>query len=87
MLSIEIRNRVKTLLEAIEKVEVGVEARTAARELDSGIDELLESNGKNADAVSLLRKAKGLEEKVAKKHPAAANILGELMEALAKMIS
>ena len=85
MSNTEIRNLLAKLRDEIGSSELDAETRSAVRELDSAIHNLLESDKAEVEKASVLERAREFEATFETEHPTAARILNEVMTALARM--
>lgn len=85
MSNFDIRNLLAKLRDEIRKAEVDAETRSLMQELDSDIHDILESDKAEVESASVMERAKEFEAKFETEHPTTVRILGELVEALARM--
>ncbi len=85
MSNIQIRQLLAKLQDEIQKTELNAETRSLVQELDSDIQNLLDSSGVDAETNSVLKRAKLLEANFATEHPTAERFMREVIEALARM--
>lgn len=81
----EIRNLLAKLRDEVRTAELDAETQALVRQLDSDIHDLLESNRTEAEAASVMNRAKALEANFETEHPITVRILREVMESLARM--
>jgi len=79
-----IKEQVSKIFEPIRKIEMEAELKSSIQALDAEAQALADNDDGRVGVKSLIVKAKQLEDRLAKKYPAAANLIGELIEALAK---
>ncbi len=82
-MTLDIREHLAKLRDAIRKVEMDAETRASARKLDSEISDFLDEKVDDAGKDSLMKRAKELEEKFAERYPRTAQVVGEILEAIA----
>ena len=85
MSNFNIQNLLAKLRDEIQKAELDDETRSLMRELDSDIHDILESDKAEVESASVLKRAKEFEANFETEHPTTVRILGELIEALARM--
>lgn len=85
MSNLDIRNLLAKLRDEIKKAELDAETRSLMQELDSDLHGILESEKAEVESASVLKRAKEFEAKLESEHPTTVGILGEVIEALARM--
>lgn len=85
MSNIQIRELLAKLQDEMRNTELDADTQTLVRELDADIHNLLDSNDDEAEAKSILKRAKVLEANFATDHPTAERFMREVIEALARM--
>lgn len=85
MSNFDLQNLLSKLRDEIRDAELDAETRASMRELDTDIHNLLDGDKPQAGADSVMMRAKEIEAKFETEHPTTVRILGELIEALARM--
>jgi hypothetical protein len=81
----QIRGLLAELQEEIHKTELDDETRSLVRQLDTDIQGLLGTDADQAEAGSVVTRAKALEANFATDHPAAERFMREVIDALVRM--
>lgn len=81
----DIQNLLVKLRDEIQKAELDAETRSLMQELDSDIHDILDSDKTEEESATVLKRAQAFEAKFETEHPTTVRVLGELIEALARM--
>ena len=81
----KIQELLAKLHDEVQKTEVDDDTRSSLRELDSDIQDLLESSTPKPDTNFVLKQAKLLEAKFTMSHPTVERVMREVIDTLAKI--